>query len=406
MKFNLLKPKRFFLVSLFSCAIFVSPLSTLAVTVKEVPNPRQQDGGWVTDMAGILSQQTEAEINQMISQLEAKHGTEIAVVTVPQTTPSGSVKKFATELFNDWAIGKKGQDNGVLFLISVGDRRVEIETGYGVEAILPDAKVGNIIDTQIIPRFKQGDFEGGTLAGTKALVLILEGDRSSSTNQVTTPNRENGSTVETSADPPILWGFLAGGGILVLAIAGAAHLKRRPQKILIAPQGHSRKLDGNYTFLCADCQKPMEKVDETTVQSYLSKPEKTAQKLGSVRFEGWKCPNCSHKLTGSGFHIVAQQSHSSRFKKCPHCQELTVTRSEQIVRPATQYNSGRRLITDDCHSCAYHHQQEEIIPRLPPPPPPPPPSTWGGYSGGGFSGGGGGSFGGGSSGGGGAGGSW
>jgi uncharacterized protein len=64
-------------------------------------------------------------------------------------------------------IGKKRQDNGVLVLISVGDRRVEIETGYGVEALLPDAKVGNIIDTQIIPYFKKGDFAGGTLAGTK-----------------------------------------------------------------------------------------------------------------------------------------------------------------------------------------------------------------------------------------------
>ncbi len=102
----------------------------------------------------------------------------MAVVTVPETAPAASPKTFATELFNKWGIGKKGKDNGVLFLISVGDRRVEIETGYGVEGILPDAKVGNIINTQIIPRFKKGDFEGGTLAGTKALVVILESERS------------------------------------------------------------------------------------------------------------------------------------------------------------------------------------------------------------------------------------
>ena len=70
-------------------------------------------------------------------------------------------------------IGKAGQNNGVLLLISKGERRVEIETCYGVEGILPDARTGNI---EITPRFKQGDFDGGTLAGTKALVVALKAD--------------------------------------------------------------------------------------------------------------------------------------------------------------------------------------------------------------------------------------
>jgi uncharacterized protein len=200
MKLNLLKPKPTFWVSLLGSVVFLFPFPSLALTVQEVPNPRQNNGGWVTDMAGILTEQTETQINQMISQLEAKYGTEMAVVTVPKTAPADSPKQFATELFNYWGIGKKGQDNGVLFLISVGDRRVEIETGYGVEAILPDAKVGNIIDTQIIPRFKKGDFEGGTLAGTKALVVILESDRAVSANRVKTPNQVATPNVETSQD--------------------------------------------------------------------------------------------------------------------------------------------------------------------------------------------------------------
>lgn len=159
---------------------FTSP--TLAVTVQQVPNPRQVSGGWVTDMAGVLSSKTKAELNQKISHLEAKNGSEIAVVTVPETSPSATPKQFATSLFNYWHIGKKGKDNGVLLLISKGDRRVEIETGYGVEPILPDARVRNIIREQITPRLKKGDFDGGTLAGTKALVLALETNQPSSTS--------------------------------------------------------------------------------------------------------------------------------------------------------------------------------------------------------------------------------
>lgn len=158
----------------FSLTVVTVPVSGLALTVQEVPNPRQANSGWVTDMANILSPSIEAQLNQMVAELEAKNGVELAIVTVARTTPEHSPKEFATELFNYWGIGKKGQDNGVLLLISQDDRRVEIETGYGVEAILPDAKVGRIISEEITPKFKQGNFDGGTLAGTQSLVKALD----------------------------------------------------------------------------------------------------------------------------------------------------------------------------------------------------------------------------------------
>lgn len=92
-----------------------------------MPNPRTHYGGWVTDMAQILNHETEAQLNQIISKLEQEKVAEIAVVTVPETTPSPTPKAFTTELFNYWRIGKKAQNNGVLFLVSVQDCRVEIE---------------------------------------------------------------------------------------------------------------------------------------------------------------------------------------------------------------------------------------------------------------------------------------
>src|ERR687886_2715685 len=190
--------KRFLKASPFTLAIVLFPCVGLAVEVKDVPNPRQINGTWVTDMAGMLDEPTEAQLNSMISQLERKNGTEIAVVTVPETAPAASPKEFTTKLFNYWGIGKKGKDNGVLLLISKGDRRVAIETGYGMKAILPDAKVGNIINTQITPRFKQGDFKGGTLAGTKALVVAIEKSQSSSASQNPIPTAIASGTAQTT----------------------------------------------------------------------------------------------------------------------------------------------------------------------------------------------------------------
>ncbi len=123
---------------------------------------------WVTDRANLLSAEQENRLNLLLSQLERETGVEMAVVTVRRvqgTTP----KQFATELFNRWGIGKKGADNGVLLLISLGDRRIEVETGYSLEAILPDSVVGAILDEQVIPRFRNGDYAGGIIAGAEAI---------------------------------------------------------------------------------------------------------------------------------------------------------------------------------------------------------------------------------------------
>jgi uncharacterized protein len=173
--------------SLLCFSAIAFPVTSQAITVQEVPNPRQVNNTWVTDKANILSDSTESQLNKMISDLEAKNGSEIAVVTVPDTKPSATPKAFATELFNFWGIGKKGKNNGVLLLISSGERRVQIETGSGIQSILPDAKAVGIIQTEITPRFKQQDFDGGTLAGTKALVNVLQTPMVNGQSQTTLP---------------------------------------------------------------------------------------------------------------------------------------------------------------------------------------------------------------------------
>jgi hypothetical protein len=91
---------------MLSIAVLSIPSAGVAVTVQQVPSHRQVNGGWVTDMAGVLSPSTEAELNQIISQLEAKNGSEIPVVTVPDTARSATPKQFATSLFNYWEMDK------------------------------------------------------------------------------------------------------------------------------------------------------------------------------------------------------------------------------------------------------------------------------------------------------------
>ena len=156
-----------------SLSLILLPLPAYSVTVQEVPNPQEINGTWVSDMAEMFEPETEATLNGLISELEEKYGAEIAVIAVPETAPAPSPKEFARELFNYWGIGKKGEDNGLLLLVSKGDRRVEIETGSGLKTQLPDAKVGAILEKEIAPRFQEGDFDGGILAGTQAMAENL-----------------------------------------------------------------------------------------------------------------------------------------------------------------------------------------------------------------------------------------
>ncbi|MFS8858533.1 TPM domain-containing protein [Synechococcus sp. H55.7] len=159
---------------LLSVSLWI-PQPAWAITLEQVPNPRRQYGGWVSDTADILSSSTENELNRLLTQLEQRTSAEMAVVTVPNTQGYATPKAFTTQLFNYWGIGKAGRNNGVLFLISVGDRRVEIETGRGLATILPDSRVQQIIDQQILPKFRNRDFDGGTLAGVRQLTSVLQG---------------------------------------------------------------------------------------------------------------------------------------------------------------------------------------------------------------------------------------
>ena len=340
--------------SLLTLGVISFPIASLAVNVEAVPNPRKVNSGWVTDMANILSQPTESQINQLVSQLEAKNGTEIAVVTVPDTKPSATPKEFATTLFNRWRIGKKGKDNGVLLLISKGERRVEIETGYGVEAILPDAKVGDIIRQEITPHFKKTDYDGGTLAGTKALVNTLSNEQISTNAFAEQPSNNSG----------VPWLYALGGG-LALAAGTSVYLKNRRR--FIPPEGKSPEYgsgSGDRPMYCQQCRNQMEKLDPTALQPYLSQPEQVAQQLGSVKYKGWQCSHCRPQLTGTGLHIRANILNSYKYTTCPTCQELTAERTQQVLQHATEYSEGRRQIHYHCHCCGYDSLQEETIPRI------------------------------------------
>ncbi len=138
---------------------------------EEVPAPE----GWVNDFAGVISPEYKEKISALINELEQKTSAEICVVTRSSIEPYGE-NEYAQLLFDNWKIGKKGKDSGVLILLAVKERRWRIHTGYGLEGILPDGVCGEIGRNYMVPYFKDGKFSEGLYYGVAAVANIISKD--------------------------------------------------------------------------------------------------------------------------------------------------------------------------------------------------------------------------------------
>jgi uncharacterized protein len=124
--------------------------------------------GYVTDEAGVLSPDTVSRLETRLAALEKDTTAEVAVV-VALTLDGYSIEQYAVGLFEKWGIGKRGQDNGVLFLVAYVESEVRIEVGYGLEAIITDGRAGRILDREVIPYLRDDNFDDGLTAGVSAI---------------------------------------------------------------------------------------------------------------------------------------------------------------------------------------------------------------------------------------------
>lgn len=128
--------------------------------------------GFVNDFARVIDSSTRSQVEGMLASFEEQSGNEVAVATL-QSLDGRTIEDVAVDLYKQWGIGKKGKDNGVLFLIAPNERRMRIEVGYGLEGVINDALSGRILDEYVVPRFRGGDLSGGIAAGTVAIVKTI-----------------------------------------------------------------------------------------------------------------------------------------------------------------------------------------------------------------------------------------
>ncbi len=157
---------------LLSIFLLILVFPGFAQDIPERPNPPRL----VNDMANVLSDQEEQQLESELVQFNDQTSTQIAIVTVPNLN-GYDISDFSFKIGEKWGVGQKGKNNGivVVFKPKVGNEKgqVFIAIGYGLEGIIPDAVANrNVVDFEMLPRFRENDIYGGLSAGTKVLMSL------------------------------------------------------------------------------------------------------------------------------------------------------------------------------------------------------------------------------------------
>ncbi|MET3662351.1 TPM domain-containing protein [Aquamicrobium ahrensii] len=130
--------------------------------------------GRVVDQAGMIDAATRVLLEQKLADFEAEGSDQIVVATV-DSLDGEAIEPYANRLFRNWGLGQAGENNGVLLLISRDDRKMRIEVGYGLEGTLTDLHSKLIIENDLVPAFRAGDYAGGVEKAVDDIIMVLQG---------------------------------------------------------------------------------------------------------------------------------------------------------------------------------------------------------------------------------------
>lgn len=349
------------------------------VSVGDVPKPLPH--GWVTDMANVISPASEAQINARLFDLRNATGHEVAVVTVTDVN-AASPKAFATALFNHWGIGSKERNDGLLVLLVVGQRRLEMETGIGMESRLPDDWIVGMQQRVMVPKFKSGDYGGGIEAGLLEVDRKLRGGAVAiaATPMLPAIDPATGKPYPTPTPlspyesqlvrDPVTGKLVPAGGAPVNHAAVGSHPPPPSSggvfgflagMAAVVTGGAGSMLGlffiGKAMKKCPKCKSDTVLLDELADDSHLDEKQKMEEQIGSVNWKVYVCPGCDFTRT------VARNKWFSGYSSCRGCQARTLTSTSTTLTYATYDHGGTVQVNESCVRCPYRNTYTRSTPQ-------------------------------------------
>ena len=383
--------KERFIVILTLILSFVSFLQG-AYRPSDLVNPNIADRRrYVADPGELLTTSARNQADKILWDLRQNTSAEVAVVVVPDIGDM-PIEDFATQLFTEWGIGKKDNDNGVLVVIATEQREARIATGYGVEGVLPDISAKKIINRSIVPFMKNNDLDGAVKAVATDLANVLTSPSAAEELKSSSAERWEEMPQSDITGEDIL-GFAGIIAFLIFLVSVGVYIYdsrrlRNKDRYLQAREWHDKQLGyltmaifsaglgllpyllarhkyktaRNKPLTCPTCHHKMRKLNEDQDNALLSPSQDLEERLNTVDYDVWVCPDCG---TVERYPFRIRQN---TYTECPNCHTVAyhLVRDHTLVAPTIQHTGlGEKIY--ECKYCNNRTNKRYTIPKKPDP---------------------------------------
>lgn len=343
----------------FLIVLVIALLPGLGVAQDKLPYP-QYYSVLTNDFADVLNPEAEALINAELQAARDQRGREMTVVTIRSRDdylPSSDIGSFSKRLFNGWGIGNAERNDGLLLLVAIDDGELRINLGAGYPA-RQDGIAARIIQSEIIPAFKEGRVADGILAGTRAALSRIEhpDDQAAPASSQAQPVSPAPQVLEQTPEPrsvglldralSVLEGNPLGVMILtaITAVAGFFGFRGvqryRPRK-------------------CPQCGKMMMRLGEAQEDKYLDHGQLIEERIKSKDYGVWFCPDDEH------ITVIGYPKMFSKHAACPNCGYHTYETTRTILSQPSTISMGIARLDHACQNCGHTATEKKSIPRIP-----------------------------------------
>ena len=352
----------------------VLPASASLWRVGDVPNVQLQDSTrLVCNPDGILSPAAEAQINAIMRDIRSTSTAEVVFMAL-DSIDGGDIDTWAVDLFEDWGIGKKDKDNGVLVLLVPGQRQYTIKTGYGTEGILPTVVLARMTRKGLEPLMREGRVDEAMLSTAQSLHSLM-----TTPDAIAELKSDQRSHDDDFSLTDLLTFVLTLAFVLTAIMAVVTLVRYYPLRKAtrydkyVGMESTARMMrmmcwctlglglavylplksvmhrwrDGRHA--CPNCGADMKKIDEAHDNDYLTPAQDTEEKISSVDYDVWLCPQCGEK------DVYAFNNPDTVYTECPvcHARACRLTCDRVLMQP-TERREGAGVKEYTCLNC--HHQ--------------------------------------------------
>lgn len=353
-----------------------------------IPDPTLSGSGknFVYDPNHLLTDDTLDGVNELINDARSQSTCEIAVAVVDNLNGQ-PIEDYSYELFKHWGVGKSDKDNGVLVVIAPKEKQARIEVGYGAEGVLTDLACSKLIRRRVTPMMKQGKVNQAVYGVVNDIERTLRSKTFA--KELRSENADTTMRRIRTISPSAFWRFVKYVVICVFLFTLILFFvdffgtrgKRNYRRAMTWRNHRGTYIWGsilslgtalpiaflawrfykharNKTEICDTCGAKMKKLSEEDDNAYLTPKEDFEEKLGTVDYDVWLCPDCG---TVERFPYVERQL---KYRECPECHAIAMNLAmDKILRPATTKHTGLGERAYQCQFCHHVKREEYVIPK-------------------------------------------